>query len=228
MVKRLSILSVLVATLTLVMLASAAPVNASNLTIRVTDGTTTFTCTDLDACDHADILGSLSFNSPFGPVSVTNVGTGNPQVPLFNMDLGYVVSNGGSSATGSYTVWVSQNGLSGTIPAWTGLINGNQQTGNTTSWAAYADAGNTLFATTTLLCSGGPLTSAAVAGICNGGFAGGTNFSLTEMVTVTSSGASGVASGDFSMTTVPEPSSMLMLGTGLFGLAGMVRRRMKK
>jgi hypothetical protein len=40
--------------------------------------------------------------------------------------------------------------------------------------------------------------------------------------------AGGTFSYSASESAVPEPGSMLLLGTGLFGLAGAVRRRMKK
>jgi hypothetical protein len=48
------------------------------------------------------------------------------------------------------------------------------------------------------------------------------------MATLQYSGTWVAFSTDVSDTAVPEPGSMLLLGTGLFGLAGVIRRRVKK
>jgi len=61
---------------------------------------------------------------------------------------------------------------------------------------------------------------------------GGTVFGATVQLTINTgkgffNGSTTISSGDTNITTVPEPGTLGLLGTGLVGLAGVLRRKLK-
>ena len=205
------------AIMTLAIVMTPAPAMASNFTVEITGSFGTTSCTTVIAGGINCSLGSFS-------AGLTGIGA---SIPPNSLDLTYDLIN---APAGSYYVEVSENSLSGSNLSWSELANGNQNPGASTSVSAYVDPGNGLFTGASTLCGSGPISTTVVAYSCSSGTQSlGSPFSLTQVVgiTVTGSGTAG-SSGDVQLDQkqVPEPSSLVMLGSGLIGLVGLRRRKL--
>jgi hypothetical protein len=93
----------------------------------------------------------------------------------------------------------------------------------TTTESAYFDNSNTLFAEASLIGTVGPF-SGTNHGSAVGGGPAGPNYSLTLDNTFSGGDTTSFSTAG-SIAAVPEPASLTLVGFGLIGLAGMLRRR---
>ena len=215
--------------LALSLASAAAPAQAVPVTVQLSGtGVALVSCTDGAACDSAALPGVVSFTTTNGTLTVHLGGTasGPPALHPFDMDLAYNLTANAGAGPGAFTIAASVSGLSGTSPGWLALVDGNQTNGATTQFAAYVDAGDTLFGQATPLCGAGPTADTSVHLSCTAGAFGDPSFSLTEVVTVTTLAGITSLSGDALLTAVPEPASFSSSGrgsrgAGLYGAAGL-------
>ncbi len=174
--------------------------------------------------------GTITWDGSLGNYHVNvSTGQGSPTLPPMTLDLNSADTASGLTS-GGLAILFSENGNTATPPGWSLIFGGTltSGSGSSVSLRAYGSTTDAFFGNTSSIASLGPFGPGAFSGTAGGSGAGLTTspYSLTEEIDLSGVGKNTRYSGDASLNPLPEPASLTMVGTGLIGLAGFLRRKL--